>query len=58
MALGKSLGPDGIGVEFYRKYWSIIAKDLINDIHSCGNSTYEMKLGIITLIRKKRQKRS
>jgi len=49
MALGKTPGPDGIGLEFYRKCWNITAKDftqVINDIHSSGNIPDEMKMGI------------
>ena len=60
MALGKTPGPDGIGLEFYRKYWNIIAKDftqVINDIHSSGNIPDEMKTGIITLIYKNNDKK-
>ena len=60
MALGKTPGPDGIGSEFYRKYWNIIAKDftqVINDIYSSGNIPDEMKMGIITLIYKNNDKK-
>jgi len=61
MALGKTPGPDGIGLEFYRKYWNLIAKDftqVINDIHSSGNIPDEMKMGIITVIYKKNEKKT
>nr|CAB3264542.1 pol-like protein [Phallusia mammillata] len=56
MSLGKSPGPDGVSVEFYRSCWRVIGQDLtdvINTIHSSGTVPDEMKRGTVTLIHKK-----
>ena len=53
---GKSPGPDGLTIEFYKSNWTIIAQDLtdvFNEIHSTTYIPKEMKLGCITLIHKK-----
>jgi len=55
-ATGKSPGPDGLTIEFYKNNWSIIAHEfteVMNEIHSSGYIPNTMKLGSITLIHKK-----
>ena len=56
MANGKSPGPDGLTVEFYKNSWDIIGREftnIINEIHRSGYIPREMKLGSIILIHKK-----
>ena len=56
MANGKSPGPDGLTVEFYKNSWNVIAQDFtetINEIHQSAYIPLEMKLGTVTLIHKK-----
>jgi len=60
LATGKSPGPDGITVEFYKKNWTLIAQqftDAINEIHLHSHIPKEMKLGSIILIHKKHDTR-
>ena len=56
MANGKSPGPDGLTIEFYKSNWNIIGQEfthIINEIHQLGYTPREMKLGSIILIHKK-----
>jgi len=53
---GKSPGPDGITIEFYKLNWSIIAQDLtdvFNEIQATAHIPSEMIRGNIILIHKK-----
>jgi len=55
-ATGKTPGPDGIAIEFYRKCWHIIGdafSQVLNEIHEKGIIPDEIKSGIITLVHKK-----
>ena len=56
IAIGKSPGPDGLTIEFYKKNWDTIAQqftDVISEIHLSSHIPKEMKLGSIILIHKK-----
>jgi len=47
MATGKTPGPDGIAIEFYRKCWHIIGDDftqVLNEIHENGIIPDESKV--------------
>jgi len=59
MATGKTPGPDGIAIEFYRKCWHIIGDDftqVLNEMHEKGIIPDEIKSGIITFVHKKNKK--
>ena len=52
---GKSPGPDGLSIEFYKSNWNVIAQeftDVINEIHTSAHIPNVMKLGCITPIHK------
>ena len=58
MKNGKTLGPDGISVEFYKKFWHIIGDDFAMFLNKFVNCRQEMewksfKQAYITLIYKK-----
>ena len=57
----KTPGNDGIPIEFYKKFWSLISDPLINSINECfekGEMPVSQKQAIITLIEKKVKDRS
>ena len=52
---------DGIPVEFYKKFWSLISEPFIQCINECfekGEMSYSQKQAVITLIEKKGKDRS
>ena len=56
MAKGKSPGLDGLPMEFYVKFWSIIGSDLVDVLNSCyssGSLALSQRRGVISLIFKK-----
>ena len=56
MKNNKSLGSDGLTVEFYKTFWPDIANILVdsfNEAFSMGNLSYSQNLSILTLIYKK-----
>jgi len=53
MAHGRSLGPDGVTLEFFIKFWDLIGDDFTSMIHLSiaeGRLPLGMTSGIITLI--------
>ena len=53
---GRSPGPDGLSIEFYKSNWNVIAQeftDVINEIHTSAHIPDAMKLGCITLIHRR-----
>ena len=56
MARGKALGCDGLPMEFYLKFWSVLGADLVmvlNSAFSSGRLSPSQRCGIITLSFKK-----
>ena len=56
MAKGKAPGPDGLSVEFYTKYCSVVKIDFVNllkEMYSTQVIDNKIKSGFITLIHKK-----
>ena len=52
----KTPGNDGIPIEFYKKFWSLISDPLINSINECfekGEMSVSQKQAVITLIEEK-----
>ena len=52
---------DGIPIEFYKKFWSLISDPFINSINECfekGEMSVSQKQAVITLIEKKGKDRS
>ena len=59
MVNNKSPGSDGLSVEFYKTFWNIIGKDLIevyNYSYSNGELAESQKLSLVSLIYKKGDK--
>ena len=57
----KTPGNDGIPIEFYKKFWSLISDPFINSINECfekGEMSVSQKQAVITLIEKKGKDRS
>ena len=57
----KTPGNDGIPIEFYRTFWSVISDSFMNCINECfekGEMSSSQKQAIITLIEKKGKDRS
>jgi len=57
----KTPGNDGIPVEFYKTFWSVISDSLMNCVNECfenGEISSSQKQAIITLIEKKGKDRS
>ena len=57
----KTPGNDGIPIEFYKKFWSLISDPFINSISECfekGDMSVSQKQAVITLIEKKGKDRS
>lgn len=55
MAKGKSLGPDGVVLEFYLTFWDMIEQEYIEMIHSSihsGTLPSGVTIGIIALLHK------
>ena len=55
----KMLGNNGIPIEFYKKFWSLISDPLINSTNECfekGAMSVSQKQAVITLIEKKKEK--
>ena len=56
MKTGKSPGPDGIIIEFYKLYWDIIGQDLFDVFVGCHESnrlSYSQYMALIILLYKK-----
>lgn len=56
MPNGKSSGPDGLPVEFYKEFWEIIKEDLfrlVSDFHNGRCSIRRINAAAITLVQKK-----
>ena len=56
MASNKSLGVDGISVEFYRPFWSLLESDLLDVYHAAlsnGRLGTSQRTGVIRLLPKK-----
>ena len=56
MKQGKAPGPDGLSVEFYTQFWSIVKNDFVNvlkEMYSTQTIDNRIKSGFITLIHKK-----
>ena len=56
MKIGKSPGPDGIIIEFYKLYWDIIGQDLFDVFLGCHKSnrlSYSQYMALIILLYKK-----
>ena len=56
MARGKSLGSDGLLMEFYAKFWPLLGADLVNVLNLCylsGVTSLIQRRGLISLIIKK-----
>ena len=52
---GKSPGPDGLSVEFYRQFWGLLEDRIFNMFQDCiknGEMVSTMKQGVISLIPK------
>lgn len=61
MAINKSPGPDGLPVEFYKKFWDILGPDLImifNNIFLANEPTKKFNESVIRLIYKNKGKRN
>ena len=57
----KTPGNDGIPVEFYRKFWSLISESFVRCANECferGEMSRSQKQAVITLIAKKGKDRS
>ena len=57
----KTPGNDGMPIEFYKKFWSLISDPFINSINECfekGEMSVSQKQAVITLIEKKGKDRS
>ena len=57
----KTLGNDGIPIEFYRKFWHLISEPFTKCAHECfekGEMSRSQKQAVITLIEKKGKDRS
>jgi hypothetical protein len=55
MCTGKSLGPDGMVLEFYKEYWSLIRNEFLEMIHESvhrGRMPTRVTLGMIALLHK------
>lgn len=55
MKKGKSPGPDGLSVEFYRQFWELLEDLICNMFQECiksGEMVSTMKQGLISLIPK------
>ena len=55
----KTPGNDGIPIEFYKKFWSLISDPFINSVNECfeqGEMSASQKQAVITLIEKKRKR--
>ena len=58
MENNKTPGSDGLTVEFYRFFWNIIAKYMVESfsyVFESGNLSISQKQGIISLIPKKKK---
>ena len=56
MSSGKSLGADGLPVEFYRRFWGLLGQDLVDSLNysfNHGTLSDSQRLGIIRLLHKK-----
>ena len=56
MSSGKSPGADGLPVEFYRRFWSLLGQDLIdvlNNSFTHGSLSDTQRQGILRLLFKK-----
>ena len=56
MASGKSPGADGLPVEFYRRFWGLLGRDLVETLNYSfihGSLSDTQRLGIIRLLFKK-----
>ncbi|KAL9978634.1 hypothetical protein ACROYT_G016171 [Oculina patagonica] len=61
MAKGKSLGSDGLSVEFYLAFWESVGQELVDSLNyafECGELTISQRRGIITLIPKKNKNKT
>ena len=59
MKINKSMGLDGLSVEFYKQFWGVIGVFLVNmynDLFEQGELTESQKISVITLIYKKGDK--
>ena len=60
MASNKSPGVDGIAVEFYRRFWSLLESDLLDVYHAAlsnGRLGTSQRTGVIILLHKKGERR-
>lgn len=56
MALGKTPGIDGLQVEFFKAFWSVVGEDLLevfNDSFTNGHLPLSCRRAVLTLLPKK-----
>ena len=61
MAQNKSLGPDGIPIDWYKMFYSRIKnllREVFNEAYKCGRLHSSAERGIITLLPRKRKRYS